>query len=108
MNAEQTVSRRKRGKITRPVFKHWLQVVKNDKRAIFTAASHAQKAADYLHGLQQDEEDVAARYEVKHKPAVERFIVIDTQNGDLVAAGMSKQQASECVNGRNLRESRLI
>ena len=23
-----------------------------DKRAIFTAASHAQKAADYLHGLQ--------------------------------------------------------
>ena len=30
----------------------WLQVLKNDKRAIFTAASHAQKAADYLHGLQ--------------------------------------------------------
>jgi antirestriction protein ArdC len=31
----------------------WLTVLKNDKRAIFTAASHAQKAADYLHGLQQ-------------------------------------------------------
>jgi antirestriction protein ArdC len=30
----------------------WLQVLKNDKRAIFTAASHAQKAADYLHTLQ--------------------------------------------------------
>jgi antirestriction protein ArdC len=30
----------------------WLQVLKNEKRAIFTAASHAQKAADYLHGLQ--------------------------------------------------------
>ena len=30
----------------------WLQVLKNDKRAIFTAASHAQKAADYLHGFQ--------------------------------------------------------
>jgi len=29
-----------------------LQVLKNDKRAIFTAASHAQKAADYLHSLQ--------------------------------------------------------
>jgi antirestriction protein ArdC len=28
------------------------QVLKDDKRAIFTAASHAQKAADYLHGLQ--------------------------------------------------------
>jgi antirestriction protein ArdC len=29
-----------------------LKVLKDDKRAIFTAASHAQKAADYLHGLQ--------------------------------------------------------
>jgi antirestriction protein ArdC len=28
-------------------------VLKNDKRAIFTAAAHAQRAADYLHGLQQ-------------------------------------------------------
>jgi len=26
----------------------WLEVLKNDKRAIFTAASHAQRAADYL------------------------------------------------------------
>ena len=31
---------------------HWLKVLKADKRAIFTAASHAQKAADYLHQLQ--------------------------------------------------------
>ncbi|HTR35005.1 MAG TPA: zincin-like metallopeptidase domain-containing protein [Bryobacteraceae bacterium] len=30
----------------------WLKVLKNDKRAIFSAASHAQKAVDYLHGLQ--------------------------------------------------------
>jgi len=30
----------------------WLKVLKNDKRAIFTAASHAQRAADYLIGLQ--------------------------------------------------------
>jgi antirestriction protein ArdC len=30
----------------------WLQVLKNDKRAIFSAAAHAQRAADYLHGLQ--------------------------------------------------------
>jgi antirestriction protein ArdC len=28
-------------------------VLKNDKRAIFTAAAHAQRAADLLHGLQQ-------------------------------------------------------
>ena len=31
----------------------WLRVLKEDKRAIFTAASHAQKAADFLHGLQE-------------------------------------------------------
>jgi antirestriction protein ArdC len=30
-------------------------VLKDDKRAIFTAASHAQKAADYLHDLQSRE-----------------------------------------------------
>ena len=29
----------------------WLTVLKNDKRAIFSAASHAQKAVDFLHGL---------------------------------------------------------
>jgi antirestriction protein ArdC len=27
---------------------NWLNVLKNDKRAIFTAASHAQRAADFL------------------------------------------------------------
>lgn len=31
---------------------HWLKVLKDDKRAIFTAASHAQRAADFLGGLQ--------------------------------------------------------
>jgi len=30
----------------------WLTVMKADKRAIFTVASHASKAGDYLHGLQ--------------------------------------------------------
>jgi antirestriction protein ArdC len=30
----------------------WLKVLKGDKRVIFTAASHAQKAAGYLHSLQ--------------------------------------------------------
>lgn len=30
----------------------WLKVLRDDKRAIFTAAAHAQRAADYLHGLQ--------------------------------------------------------
>lgn len=27
---------------------HWLSVLKGDKRAIFAAAAHAQRAADYL------------------------------------------------------------
>ena len=31
---------------------HWLTVLKDDKRAIFRAAAHAQRAADFLHGLQ--------------------------------------------------------
>ena len=30
----------------------WLTVLNNDKRFVFSAASHAQRAADYLHGLQ--------------------------------------------------------
>jgi antirestriction protein ArdC len=31
---------------------HWLKVLKDDKRAIFSAASHASKAVDFLHNLQ--------------------------------------------------------
>jgi antirestriction protein ArdC len=31
---------------------NWLKVLKDDKRAIFSAASHASKAVDFLHGLQ--------------------------------------------------------
>jgi antirestriction protein ArdC len=30
----------------------WIKILKNDRRAIFAASSHAQRAADYLHGLQ--------------------------------------------------------
>jgi antirestriction protein ArdC len=30
----------------------WLKVLDNDRRAVFWAAAHAQKAADFLHGLQ--------------------------------------------------------
>ena len=39
----------------------WLKVLKNDKRAVFTAASHAQAPADYLHGLQPNETVHAGR-----------------------------------------------
>lgn len=34
----------------------WLKVLKNDKRAIFSAAAHAQRAADYLTDLQNAKE----------------------------------------------------
>jgi antirestriction protein ArdC len=30
----------------------WIKVLENDKRAVFQAAAHAQRAADYLHALQ--------------------------------------------------------
>lgn len=31
---------------------HWLEVLAHDKRFIFSAAAHAQRAAEFLHGLQ--------------------------------------------------------
>jgi len=37
----------------------WLTALKNDKRAIFSAAAHAQKAVDFLHGLQKPREAAA-------------------------------------------------
>lgn len=39
-----------------PYIAGWLKVLKEDKRAIFSAAAHAQKAADFLHGLQPKEQ----------------------------------------------------
>lgn len=38
----------------------WLTVLKNDKRAIFAAAAYAQKAVEYLHGLNRTDEERAA------------------------------------------------
>src|ERR1700675_1791744 len=40
----------------------WITLLKDEKRAIFSAAAHAQRAADYLHGLQpqRTEEERAA------------------------------------------------
>jgi antirestriction protein ArdC len=37
---------------------HWLKVLKDDKRAIFRAAAHAQRAVDYLHGIQPASEPI--------------------------------------------------
>ena len=38
---------------------HWLKVLQNDKRAIFRAAAHAQRAADHLHKLQPSSQEAA-------------------------------------------------
>ena len=38
---------------TASYLENWLKVLKNDKRAIVSAAAKAQAAAEYLHGLQQ-------------------------------------------------------
>jgi antirestriction protein ArdC len=35
-----------------PYLAHWLKVLKADRHAIFSAASHAQRACDFLHSLQ--------------------------------------------------------
>lgn len=42
---------------------HWLEILREDKRAIFAAAAHAQRAVDCLHGL-------SARVEETPEPAV--------------------------------------
>lgn len=39
---------------------NWLKVLKNDKRFIFSAAAHAQRAADFLYGLQPNSQAVPA------------------------------------------------
>jgi antirestriction protein ArdC len=36
---------------------HWLDVLKNDKRFIFAAAAHAQRAVDHLHGYQTGKDE---------------------------------------------------
>ncbi|MCW9023086.1 MAG: zincin-like metallopeptidase domain-containing protein [Gammaproteobacteria bacterium] len=38
-----------------PYIASWLKVLKEDKRAIFSAAAHAQRAIDHLHSLQKQE-----------------------------------------------------
>lgn len=42
-----------------PYISSWVKVLKNDKRAIFTASAHAQRAVDFLRGLAQPKEEAA-------------------------------------------------
>jgi antirestriction protein ArdC len=37
---------------------HWLEILREDKRAIFSATAHAQRAVDFLHRLSPREEAV--------------------------------------------------
>jgi antirestriction protein ArdC len=39
---------------------HWLSILREDRRAIFAAAAHAQRAVDYLHGLQSEPRSTTA------------------------------------------------
>ena len=39
---------------------NWIQVLKNDKRAVFTASSHAQRAADFINKEVEKREAIAA------------------------------------------------
>jgi antirestriction protein ArdC len=46
----------------------WLKVLRDDKRAIFAAAAHAQRAADFLHSLQaRSQAQIAAAAEATAK-----------------------------------------
>ena len=40
---------------------HWLSILREDKRAIFAAAAHAQRAVDYLHTLQSERASATAQ-----------------------------------------------
>ena len=40
---------------------HWLNVLREDKRAIFSAAAHAQRAADFLQAFQKPQIDSRSR-----------------------------------------------
>jgi antirestriction protein ArdC len=50
----------------------WLKVLKDDKRAVFAAASFAQKAADYLAGLQHPAAAETSRASRLDRPSSQR------------------------------------
>jgi antirestriction protein ArdC len=47
----------------------WLRVLRNDKRAIFTAAAHAERTAAFLHGLQPKAEAAAEHHADDYRAA---------------------------------------
>src|SRR5258708_16844245 len=70
---------RQRRKLARPVAllhiistSRLLTALRNDKRLIFTAAAHAQRAVDYLHGLQPKAETGAETDQTEERAAISR------------------------------------
>ncbi len=75
------------GRLQHPEYiNHWLSVLREDKRAVFTAASHAQKAADYLLGKLEESVD-AGGPECGHN-------VIDTDDCHCTASSPELKEAS--------------
>ena len=57
----------------------WLKAMKEDKKFIFTAASHAQKAADYMHGLQPQSAIAPGEPEPEEAPPAAGFAAREEQ-----------------------------
>lgn len=57
----------------------WLKVLKGDNRAIFSAAAHAQRAADYLHSLQPQPEAQPDPIPAPAEPTEPRVLVAGLQ-----------------------------
>ena len=82
----------------------WLKALKNDKKAVFVAASHAQKAADLLHAYQAEPPPpdpeglrrggrplVGSPYSIKQPPERRGFSMSGTRSGRVFAA------ARDCI-----------
>ena len=101
----------------------WLKVLKDDKRAIFSAASHAQRAVDFLHGLQaQDHRHRSRSHEActSHQPGLPGWrswferpwlcqMLFDIQTVIQTAAqeGRRKEEAPPPVNRLPLPDCRI-
>jgi antirestriction protein ArdC len=82
----------------------WLKVLKDDRRAIFTAAGHAQRAADYLNRLQPAQAEKAAA-EAAALPRKRRGIALcpAPPPSKSTAAATCGVKSSNAADGRSRR-----
>ena len=73
----------------------WLKVLKDDKRAIFSAAAHAQRAADFLHSLQPVVEEESQQVVALKKIAAE-------------PNGLCRNRSEHVEFARGVRPERLV